>query len=107
MGSSRTRKEKLLMDELLNEINKNNLAVYGFEEVKKAITAGAISKLLITDDFIQQKREEGYYLELDELMKKIDHLQGEINIISSQQESGQKLDGLGGVAALLRYKLKW
>jgi len=107
MGSSRTRKEKLLMDELLNEINKNNLAVYGFEEVKKAITAGAISKLLITDDFIQQKRQEGYYLELDELMKKIDHLQGEINIISSQQESGQKLDGLGGVAALLRYKLKW
>ena len=81
--------------------------MYGFEEVKKAITAGAISKLLITDDFIQQKREEGYYLELDELMKKIDHLQGEINIISSQQESGQKLDGLGGVAALLRYKLKW
>ena len=107
MGSSRTRKEKLLMDDLLNEISKNNLAVYGFEEVKKAIAAGAISKLLITDDFIQQQRSTGNYLELDELMKKIDHLQGEINIISSQQESGQRLDGLGGIAALLRYKLEW
>jgi len=107
MKSSRTRQEKILMDQLLNEINKNNLAVYGYEEVKKAINAGAISKLIVSDDFIQQKRSEGNYLELDELLKSIDSLKGEIHIISSQQESGQKLDGLGGIAALLRYKLEW
>ena len=107
MKASRTRQEKIIVDQLLNEINKNGLAVYGWEEVKKAIDAGAVSKLLLTDDFIQQKREQGKYLELDTLMKKIDSLKGEIHIISSEQESGQKLDGLSGVAAILRYNLNW
>ena len=95
------------MDELLSEINKNGLAVYAWGEVKKAIDAGAVSKLLLTDDFIQQKREEGHYIELDKLMKQIDVLKGQINILSSKQETGQKLDGLGGIAAILRYKLEW
>jgi protein pelota len=62
---------------------------------------------LLTDDFIQQKREEGHYIELDKLMKQIDVLKGQINILSSKQETGQKLDGLGGIAAILRYKLEW
>jgi protein pelota len=107
MKTSRTRQEKLLMDELLSEINKNALAVYSWEETKIAVEAGAVSKFLITDDFIQQKRSEGHYLELDELMKKVDAIKGEIFIISSKQESGKKLDGLGGVAAIIRYKLNW
>ena len=107
LQSSRARTEKILMDELLSEINKNGLAVYAWGEVKKAIDAGAVSKLLLTDDFIQQKREEGHYIELDKLMKQIDVLKGQINILSSKQETGQKLDGLGGIAAILRYKLEW
>ena len=29
------------------------------------------------------------------------------SIISSEHEGGHKLDGLGGIAAILRYKLYW
>ncbi|HLD73188.1 MAG TPA: mRNA surveillance protein pelota [Candidatus Nanoarchaeia archaeon] len=105
--SSRAREENLLMEELLSAINKQGLATYGWEEVKKAISAGAVSKLLLSDIFIQQQREQGNYLELDQLMKKIDGLKGEIHILSSEQESGKRLDGLGGIACLLRYKLDW
>ncbi|MBU0460519.1 MAG: mRNA surveillance protein pelota [Nanoarchaeota archaeon] len=105
LKDSRTREEKELFDELLNAINKEGAVAYGWDEVNTAITAGAVSKLLLTDLFIKQKREDNHFVELDEQMKKVDALQGKIHLISSKNESGKRLNGLGGIAALLRYKL--
>ena len=107
LENSRVRTEQIVVEELLSEIKKNNLAGYGFEDTKKAVFAGAVNKLLITDDFIQQKRAAEEYDELDQLMKQVDSSQGEIYIISSKHESGKRLDGLGGIGVILRYKLEW
>jgi len=107
LKSSRLRQENILLEELLTAINKNGLAVYGEAEVKKAVEAGAVSKLLLTDDFITKLRTNNRGEELDVLMKKVDSLQAEIHIISAEQESGKRLTGLGGIAAILRYKLVW
>jgi len=104
LKSSRMRKEKMLMEELLSEITKEGLAVYGFVETKTAIESGSVLKLLLTDEFVQKERASGNYQELDDLMKIVDSSQGEIHIISAEQESGKKLNGLGGIAAILRYK---
>ncbi|HLC88541.1 MAG TPA: mRNA surveillance protein pelota [Candidatus Nanoarchaeia archaeon] len=104
LKDSRSRQEKELMDELLSAINKEEPAVYGWSQVQEAIAAGAISKLLITDEFIQQKREQGEFQKVDELMKKVDSLHGKIHLLSAKNESGKKLNGLGGVAGLLRYR---
>ncbi len=105
LKSSRSRIEKILVDELLAEINKNGLAAYGIKDVQRVVLAGAVTKLIITDEFIQQRKEKNTFTEIDELMKHVDNLKGEIHILSSKNESGKKLDGLGGVATLLRYKL--
>ncbi len=104
LQESRLRQESLLLEELFTEIKRNGLAVYGWEEVRSVAEAGAISMLLVTDNFIHQQRGAGNYLLLDELLRGIDKLQGKIHIFSSQQESGRRLDGLGGIAALLRYR---
>ncbi len=106
LKQSRAREEQLLVEEALLEISKNNLAVYGLEEIKKAITAGAVSALIITDKYIHQQREQKTYSQLDEQMKKVDAAQGKIHIITSIHDSGKRIDGLGGVVALLRYKLR-
>ncbi len=105
LESSRVRAEQLLVDELLKEIKKDELAVYGWKEVQEAVRRGAVSQLLLTEKFIRQKREKEEFPVLDELMKKVDLMQGEIHLISSEHEGGRQLDGLGGVGALLRYKL--
>ncbi|MDO8657065.1 MAG: mRNA surveillance protein pelota [Nanoarchaeota archaeon] len=107
MQTSRTRQEQVLVDEVLQEISKNNLAVYGWKETKTASEAGAIRILIVTDALIHTKKLAGDYAELDSIMKHIDDLQGEIHILSSEQETGKRIDGLGGIAALLRYKMKW
>jgi len=107
LKKSRTREEELLVEELLAEIHKEGVAVYGFEQVAKAVEAGAVIKLLVGDFLIQELRQQEDYEKLDLLMKQVDNLKGEIFIISDEHEGGKKLKGLGGVAALLRYKLEW
>jgi protein pelota len=106
LQDSRSREEKILVDELLQEIKKDNLAVYGWKEVLNAINVGAVSKLMLTDEFVKKKREEESFIELDEAMKSIDALKGEIHIISAENDAGKQLDGLGGIAAILRYKIR-
>lgn len=101
---SRARQEQLLVEELLREINKNEKAVYGWKEVQQAAASGSIQKLLLTDDFIQKKRIAGEFVGMDKCMKTVDSLHGEIHIISSESYSGKKLNGLGGIAAILKYK---
>ena len=107
LKQDRIAKEYKFVEELFAEISKNNLASYGLKETKNAAIAGAVKTLLITDSFIQQKRMENKYEEIEETMKTVDTTKGDILIISSEHEAGKKLDGLGGIAAILRYKINY
>lgn len=103
----RAREHHLLVETLLKEINADNLAAYGLESVTKAAEAGAIKEILITDAFIQKKREEEQYGSVDIILKLVDSTDGKIHLLSSQEDSGKTIDGLGGIAGILRYKLEW
>ncbi len=87
------------VEELLKEIKKDGAYSYGLENVKKAVTIGAVKKLLILDTKVRD--EEG-----EKLMKKTEELGGEVVVISSTHEGGEKLEALGGLGALLRYKVE-
>jgi protein pelota len=103
----RTAKEINLVEELLKEISISGKASYGLEEVKLAADAGAVAHLMITDKFIEQTRLDNVYGEIDKIMKRVDQSQGEITIISALHDGGKRLDGLGGIGALLRYRLSY
>ena len=40
-------------------------------------------------------------------MKIVEKQKGEINMISHEHEGGKKLNGLGGIAAILRYRMSY
>ena len=107
LKQDRIAKEFKYIEELFEEISKNNLASYGLKETKNAAMSGAVKKLLITDSFIQKRRNENKYEEIEETMRAVDSTKGDILIISSEHEAGKKLDGLGGIAAILRFKLNY
>lgn len=107
LKQERTAKEINKVEELLTEIAKNNIAVYGLRETGNAAIIGAVKDLLITDSLIQKSRSENFYNEVDNIMKTVDKAKGEVEIISSEHEGGKKLDGLGGIAAILRFKLSY
>ncbi len=89
-----------LMNELLAEIGKGHLAEYGPEQVKKAIQMGSVKKLILLDKFFLKNRSEW-----EELMQLVERSRGEIHIIDSNSSAGKELEGIGMVAALLRFKI--
>jgi protein pelota len=103
--SSRTRLETILVEELFSEIGKEGKYTYGYSETLSAIKLGAVLKLFVTDSFIVKLREDGKYTELDEQLKIVESLGAEVHILSSENQPGKKIDGIGSIAATLRYKI--
>jgi protein pelota len=96
-------KESMLVEKVFEEIGKEKgFAAIGTDEVKKAIGAGAVKNLLVCDSFLLGNRELA-----EKMLESVEALAGEVHIVSGKHEAGQKLVGIGGVAALLRFSLKW
>jgi len=102
----RSSQEMKYVEELLSEISKDGKYAYGMKEVEEAAQSGSVLRLLVTDKLIFELREKEGFEALDAVMKLVDQTKGDIHIISSEHEGGRRLDGLGGVGAVLRYK-KW
>ncbi|MEM4337136.1 MAG: mRNA surveillance protein pelota, partial [Candidatus Woesearchaeota archaeon] len=96
--------ESAVVEDILKEIAKNGLVAYGEKEVYEAAQNLNIKVLVITEKFIMKKNEEEMKV-LDSIIKNCEEKKTEIYIISSEHESGRKIDGLGGIAALLRFKI--
>jgi len=90
--------EKGLIEKLVEEIKKDGLATYGENEVKHALISGAVDRLLICDTLIRQEKGE-------ELLKLAKQNNSSFTIINTMHESGKKIEGLGCIAALLRFKI--
>ncbi len=99
--------EMVLVEKILSEISKQGHAAYGINEVEQAVNAGAVKELLVTDSLIMKLREEDKFERLDKLMKLADKNKAKVHIISTEHSGGKKLEGLGGIAALLRFKLAY
>ena len=97
--------ETQLIEKLMAEIGKESLAVYGLEETRKAVDYGAVDIILVTDNLISKYKEEDNFSEIETLMKNTESTRGKVEIISSEHDAGKMLDNLGGVAALLRFRI--
>lgn len=97
--------ETRLLEEIFKRIGQDTGTVtYGLENVKRALSIGAIETLLISDDQLRiddlTKR-----VAIDELVEKNSEMRGQTVLMSIQHESGEQLAKLGGIAALLRFPL--
>ncbi len=93
---ARVAKEEKLVSTLLEEIKKDGLYAYGVDEVRKYLENGAVKILLVSDR---------KYREYEDLVKLASETKADIHIISTSHEKGHILDSLGGIAAILRFKL--
>ncbi|MFW6231312.1 MAG: mRNA surveillance protein pelota [Nanoarchaeota archaeon] len=98
--------ESALVNEVLSRIAKQEAVAYGFKETESAANLGAVAHLLVSDETIRTMREAETYDKLDAMMRVVDKSNGEITIVSSDHEGGEQLNGLGGVAALLRFRIE-
>lgn len=99
LATAAATKEMKLVDEVMTEIAKDGKVAYGEKEVNEAIEAAAVEKLVVTDVRVYNNPKT------EQIMKKTEEQGGKVFIINSENQPGQKLDSLGGVAAILRYKI--
>ena len=96
---SQASKEAQLVEKFLQELAKESkMAKYRLSSVAKITPSGAVDTLLVTDSKLAEKKEE-FLKVVDE----VESLGGQVHIINSKSDPGRKLNGLGGIGALLRY----
>ncbi|TLZ84896.1 MAG: mRNA surveillance protein pelota [Methanobacteriota archaeon] len=98
-GDSRVGYETRLVETLLEAIATNRPCAYGPAEVAEAVEAGAVETLLVSDAVV---RDVG----IEDLMRSAESARGTVVLVSRHHEAGQKLEALGGIAALLRFPIK-
>lgn len=111
LKDTRYARETRLVDDFMTLLRKDDgRAWYGPREVERAVEKGAVGRgggvLLISNslfrapDVATRRRWVG----LVDTVKDVEG--GEVRVLSSEHESGKRLDGLGGVAAILTFPLE-
>ncbi len=98
LEDSRIAQETKLIEDLFREIATDGKAAYGLKEVQDAVNYGAVEHLLVLDEVVRRRS-------LESLMRDVASARGKVVIFSSEFEPGERLRSLGGVAALLRFKI--
>ena len=105
LSKARITRESEAIRELLARLGKGDERVaYGFPDVKKACSYGAVETLLVADSVLRDA-DEATRMELERLMMKVEEKGGKVMIIGSSHEAGKNLLSLGGLAALLRFPI--
>ncbi|TET89073.1 MAG: mRNA surveillance protein pelota [Methanomassiliicoccales archaeon] len=100
LEKTRVALETKLVEELLSEISKEGKYAYGPDQVRDATQRGAVLTLLVTNELIRKE-------EIESLLKQVENAKGRIVVVSPKHEGGRKLKSLGGLGAILRYKVDW
>lgn len=130
------KEQRLVQEFLTNLKEENGLSTYGLEDVAHALQMGAVDKVLISEDLNMYEVEyecneethtdQVHEDQLDELdcpndaspdilektdivdvlKKKAKQMDSEVHLISSQSKEGKRLKNMGGIAAILRYRIR-
>ncbi|MFW5903342.1 MAG: mRNA surveillance protein pelota [Halolamina sp.] len=107
-AETRIAREAELIDELTERIATGAKATYGIEQVAEAAEFGAVEELLVLDDRLRKERQgDGDWdVDVNEVLDCVEQQGGDVTVFSGEFAPGQQLKNLGGIAALLRYRLE-
>jgi protein pelota len=105
---TRIAEESRLIDDLMDGIAQGTKVAYGVEEVAEAAEFGAVEHLLVLDSRLRDERQGAGEWDVDanEVIETTEQKGGEVTVFSAEFAPGQQLKNLGGIAALLRYRLQ-
>ena len=98
-------KEMQLLEEVWARISSNGAVAYGQQDLARAMEEGAIETLLVAIDLLRDEETEIDGEVLSTWIRGLDDIGGKLVQCSTEHDAGEQLMGLGGVVALLRYKM--
>ncbi|MEF8853139.1 MAG: mRNA surveillance protein pelota [Haloarculaceae archaeon] len=104
---TRIAEEAELIDELTEGIATGGEVAYGPEAVAEAADYGAIDHLLVLDERLRSERgpDGEWAVDVDRIIETTEQKGGDVTVFSGEFDPGQQLRNLGGIAALLRYRI--
>ena len=99
LGKEGIIEEKKIMERFFNSMSTKggNKGVYKEKDVRKALEMGAVDVLLLSEDLDDKIVEE--------LEKKAEDIGASVVMISIDSAEGQQLGKIGGMGAILRFKI--
>lgn len=92
--------ETALVEDLLARVAKGDgMAAYGPADVERAVAAGAAESLLVSDRVVREGKA-------DAVIAQAEAARAHVHVLSSGHEAGSQLDKMGGLAALLRFRVE-
>ncbi|QYZ77991.1 mRNA surveillance protein pelota [Methanofollis formosanus] len=98
VGDLQLSREVTRMEEVLRRIGSGDPVAYGRAEVADAVNFGAVEEVLVLDEDLRKPW-------VNRLLETAEQMNAKVVVLSSEFEPGQQLEALGGVAALLRFKI--
>ncbi|CAK7203141.1 Translation factor pelota [Sporothrix eucalyptigena] len=109
LSKTKFKDETKIMDEVMQRVRQDDGRVaYGFKTVAQAVEEGAVGRgggtllvnnaLFRSDDVATRQQYVG-------IVDRVRDDGGAVHLLSSDHESGKRLDGFGGIAALLTYPM--
>ena len=98
-GDLQLKREAELLDTFLERMGKGEPVAYGRAEVEVAVLAGAAEQVLVIDDMVRNR-------DVGDLLERAERTRARVTVFSSLFDPGAQLLALGGIAAILRYRMK-
>lgn len=104
---TRIAAEADLIDELMARIAEGAKVAYGPDQVATAAEYGAIEHLFVLDERLRDQRggADEWNIEVDRIIETTEQKGGAVTVFSAEFDPGRQLANLGGIAALLRYRI--
>ncbi|MFC7073128.1 mRNA surveillance protein pelota [Halovenus rubra] len=105
---TRIAEESELIDELMGRISDGAKVSYGPQNVAEAAEFGAIDQLLVLDSDVRRERtsDGDWDIDVNTVIETTEQKGGDVTVFSNEFDPGQQLSNLGGIAALLRYRVE-
>lgn len=100
LESEKNRREGKVVDDLLANV-RDDKASYGFKETAEKVSMGAVETLIVTEDYLADQQEENSLSRVESLMDDVESMDGDVIILSG--ENMTEVNGLGGIAGVLRW----
>lgn len=99
IAESEIIKESQIIQEFFLHLQKDDgFSVYGFDQIKEADNTGAVKILLISEEKIRED-------EIEKLAREVEKKNGQIEIVSRTYDLGEQFSRMGGLGAILRFRI--
>ncbi|MGC8599775.1 MAG: hypothetical protein ACP5LX_01780 [Nitrososphaeria archaeon] len=102
LRASETLQEQELMERFMYMIGKDMPVAYGLEPVEEAALRGAVDTLLIDKEIMNEPETRSKIINIVEM---VIASKGKVKVFTTNQEARFWLKNMGGIAAMLRYKI--